>query len=82
MEKHEKVLSQSGILGVDILILVTLGTQKQSFERLLKYVEDCNLSQKIVVQAGYTDFKSDKMEIEKYLNDIGMRRKSNDYKSR
>lgn len=45
------------------MILITLGTQKQSFERLLKYVEESNINDDIIVQAGYTKFKSKKMKI-------------------
>jgi len=45
------------------MILVTLGTQKQSFERLLKYIENSDIDEEIVVQAGYTKFESKKMKI-------------------
>lgn len=45
------------------MILVTLGTQKQPFTRLLDNVEKLNIEEKIVVQAGYTKYKSKKMEI-------------------
>lgn len=45
------------------MILVTLGTQKQPFTRLLKKIEDSNIKDKIIVQAGYTKFESKKMEI-------------------
>ncbi len=45
------------------MILVTLGTQKQSFERLLNMIENSSLKDEIIVQAGYTDFKSKKMKI-------------------
>ena len=55
------------MLGVDILIFVTLGTQDKSFKRLLeaiqKQIDLGNIKEKIVVQAGYTKFVSDKMEI-------------------
>ena len=39
MEKNEKTLPKSCILGVDILIFVTLGTQDKTFPRLLEAVE-------------------------------------------
>ena len=42
------------------MILVTLGTQKQDFSRLLKYIEESNIKDEIIVQAGYTKFKSKK----------------------
>ena len=49
------------------MILVTLGTQDKSFKRLLKAVEkekiNGNIKEKVVVQAGYTKYKSDVMEI-------------------
>ena len=49
------------------MILVTLGTQDKGFERLLKQIEleidKKNITEKVVVQAGYTKYESDKMEI-------------------
>lgn len=49
------------------MILVTLGTQDKSFERLLKQIdkeiEKGNIKEKVIVQAGYTKYKSDNMEI-------------------
>ncbi len=49
------------------MILVTLGTQDKSFERLLKAVdgeiEKGNIKEKVIVQAGYTKYNSDNMEI-------------------
>ena len=45
------------------MILVTLGTQKQHFTRLLDYIENSNIKDKIVVQAGHTKYNSKKMEI-------------------
>ena len=49
------------------MILVTLGTQDKSFERLVKAIdkeiENGNIKDKVVVQAGYTKYKSDNMEI-------------------
>ena len=50
-------------MGVDLLIVVTLGTQKQSFKRLLDYVEGSNIQDEIIVQAGYTKYESEKMKI-------------------
>ena len=48
------------------MILVTLGTQKQDFSRLLKYIEESNIKDEIIVQAGYTKFKSKKMILKNY----------------
>lgn len=45
------------------MILVTLGTQKQDFSRLLQYIEDSKIKDEIIVQAGHTKFKSKKMKI-------------------
>ena len=49
------------------MILVTLGTQDKSFVRLLealqKQIDLGNIKDKVVVQAGYTKFKSKDMEI-------------------
>ena len=63
------------------MILVTLGTQDNSFERLLKKIE-CLIKtgiiqEKVIVQAGNTKFESEKMkiidfvsqkELEEYIN--------------
>lgn len=52
---------------MDILIFVTLGTQDKSFERLLKaiqkQIDNGNLKDEVVVQAGYTKFASKDMKI-------------------
>lgn len=49
------------------MILVLLGTQHNSFERLLKEIEKCIekniISDEVVVQAGFTKFKSNKMKM-------------------
>ena len=45
------------------MILVTLGTQKEQFTRLLDYIENSNIKDKIIVQAGHTKYESKKMEI-------------------
>ena len=49
------------------MILVTLGTQDKSFDRLLKAIdkeiENKNIKEKVIVQAGYTKYKSDNMKI-------------------
>lgn len=49
------------------MILVTLGTQDKSFERLLrqidKEIEKGNIKEKVIVQAGYTKYQSKNMEI-------------------
>ena len=45
------------------MVLVTLGTQKEGFTRLLDLIENSNITDKIIVQAGHTSYKSKKMEI-------------------
>lgn len=49
------------------MILVTLGTQDKSFKRLLraidKAIENGVIQQKVIVQAGYTKYESNNMEI-------------------
>ena len=58
MGRNEKSLSKSKILGVDILIFVTLGTQDKKFKRLLDAVETLNVNEKIIAQTGSTEYKS------------------------
>ena len=50
------------------MILVTLGTQKQSFKRLLEKIENSKVEDEIIVQAGYTEFNSKKMKIIDFIN--------------
>ena len=49
------------------MILVTLGTQDKTFKRLLeaiqKQIDNGNIKDKVIVQAGSTKFESEKMEI-------------------
>lgn len=49
------------------MILVTLGTQKQSFIRLLKMIDKCiengTITDKVIVQAGHTKYDTKNMEI-------------------
>lgn len=49
------------------MILVMLGTQNNDFHRLLdeveKNIENGNINEEVIVQAGYTKFISDKMKI-------------------
>lgn len=55
------------------MILVTLGTQDKSFVRLLKEVDNLIskkvIKEEVVVQAGYTKYKSDNMKIFDYTSD-------------
>lgn len=49
------------------MVLVLLGTQNNSFTRLLEEVEkninNGNITDEVIVQAGYTKYQSDKMKI-------------------
>lgn len=53
------------------MIFVTLGTQDKSFKRLLegidKAINEGYIKEKVVVQAGLTDYKSKNMEILKLI---------------
>ncbi|MBQ1812899.1 MAG: exopolysaccharide biosynthesis protein [Bacilli bacterium] len=50
------------------MILVTLGTQKQQFTRLLDYIENSNIKDEIIVQAGHTKYDSKKMKIFDFID--------------
>lgn len=50
------------------MILVTLGTQKEQFTRLLEYIENSNIDDEIIVQAGHTKFSSKKMKIFDFIS--------------
>lgn len=50
------------------MILITLGTQKQQFTRLLNLIEESNIKEEIIVQAGNTKFDSKKMKILDFLS--------------
>lgn len=49
------------------MILVLLGTQNNSFHRLLekidKLIEECIIKEEVIVQAGYTKYESKNMKI-------------------
>lgn len=68
MGKHEKIISKCRIWGVDFLmILVILGTQDKKFPRLLEAIdneiEKGTIKDRVVVQAGQTQYSSNNMEI-------------------
>lgn len=50
------------------MIFVTLGTQDKPFKRLIDYLENSHIDDEIIVQAGFTDYKSDKLKIYKYID--------------
>jgi len=53
------------------MIFVTLGTQDKGFPRLLeaidREIENGNITEKVIVQAGYTKYSSKNMEILDYI---------------
>lgn len=68
MGKYVKAVSQGNLWRVDLLmIFVTLGTQDKNFDRLLMAIDQeikkGIIKEKVIVQAGITNFKSDDMEI-------------------
>ena len=50
------------------MIFVTLGTQDKQFLRLLEAVEKLNIDEEIIVQAGSTNFSSNKMKVYQYMD--------------
>lgn len=50
------------------MILVTLGTQKEQFIRLLDYIENSKIKDEIIVQAGHTKYDSKKMKIFDFID--------------
>ena len=67
------------------MVLVLLGTQNNSFCRLLKEIEknieSGNITEEVLVQAGFTKFESDKMKIFDFVSteEIGKLIKKSDY---
>lgn len=64
---YVRIVSESCIWRVDILILVTLGTNDKSFVRLIQKIEDLIvggiITEEVVVQAGYTKYESEHMKV-------------------
>lgn len=54
------------------MIFITLGTQDKSFERLLKeidlLIEKGIIKEKVIVQAGFTKYKSRNMEVTDFIS--------------
>lgn len=52
------------------MVFVSVGTQKQSFKRLFHLVEDSKIleSKRIIAQAGYTSYRSDRIEIFQFMD--------------
>ena len=62
-----RIVSEGDIWRLDILILVTLGTNDKSFVRLIKKIEELVIQgvikEEVVVQSGYTKYESDYLKI-------------------
>lgn len=68
MGRNAKIVSESCVWGFDLLmILVLLGTQNNSFHRLLEkmdeLIEKGVIEEKVLVQSGYTNYESKNMRI-------------------
>lgn len=67
MGEHACALPKCDLRRLDLLILITLGTNDKSFVRLLeevqRLVDEKKITDRIVVQAGVTQFRSADMEI-------------------
>ena len=50
------------------MILVTLGTQKQDFTRVLDAIEKSSINDEIIVQAGHTKYESKKMQVFDFIS--------------
>ena len=50
------------------MILVLCGTQKQNFTRMIREVEKLADNNEIIVQAGHSQYSSDKMEIFDFIS--------------
>ncbi len=61
-------------------VLVSLGTQKQQFTRILRLIENSDELKcaEILVQAGHTKYKSDRMNIIEFMNQEGFNTALND----
>ena len=50
------------------MIFVTLGTHELEFTRLLDYLEEMDINEEVIIQAGNTKFESDKYKIVDFLS--------------
>lgn len=71
MGVNENPLSKINIWGFDLLIFVVLGTHELPFSRLLEEVEKQiiagNIKESVVVQAGHTIYRSQHMDILRFV---------------
>lgn len=50
------------------MIFVTLGTQDKPFSRILDLIDKSGIQEDVVVQGGFTSFKSPKMQMHTYFS--------------
>ena len=50
------------------MIFVTVGTHEQQFDRLIKYVDELNLPEEVIIQRGYSDYIPRNCRAEKLLS--------------
>ncbi len=71
MERIEKVLSEGCVRGWNILILVTVGTQKFPYERLIKTIDNLvkehKIQEKVFMQIGTSQFTPKYCDYERYV---------------
>lgn len=73
MGRYEKILSGCGLWWWNILIFITLGSQKFQFNRLLEEVDilinnDVIKGENVFAQIGYSDYIPKQYNYEKFLN--------------
>jgi UDP-N-acetylglucosamine transferase subunit ALG13 len=70
--RNEKDLPKSAVCRRDILIFVTVGSQKIQFDRLLKkideLIEEGKLKEEVFAQVGYSTYIPKHFSYEKFLN--------------
>lgn len=50
------------------MIFVTLGTFEMKFKRILEAIESLDIKDEVIIQSGYTDFKSNKYKVQKLMS--------------
>lgn len=50
------------------MIFVILGTHELEFKRLLKYLEDMDIKEEVIIQSGNTNFTSNKYKVIPFLD--------------
>lgn len=72
MGVDEKSLPKRSLRGVDLLILVVLGTHELPFTRLVQEVERCKeknvIQEDVIVQHGHTKYASDSLTLRPFVS--------------